>query len=63
MVNIVHLKNVPKGASPRYEEVTLLSKANGKVDWGDPMTEVSQTAWLILRDTLFIQMSSRHLNK
>ena len=45
------MKNVPKAASPRYEEVRLLSKASGKVDWSDPMTEVSQTAWLVLRNT------------
>jgi len=34
----------PKGLKSRMRGVVSVSKASGKVVWGDPYTEVSQTA-------------------
>ena len=43
------------GESPRYEEVTFLSKASDKVVRGDSRTEVSQTAYVVLSNTNWIR--------
>jgi len=49
MVNIVQILNVPKGVSPGSAGVVPGSEASGKVVWGDPCTEVSQTAVSVLK--------------
>ena len=40
--------SVPKGESPVSGGVVTPSQASGKVVWGDPCTEVSQTAVSVL---------------
>ena len=50
MVNII-LKSKyynPKGESPVHIGVVSESEASGKLSWGDPYSEVSQTACLVL---------------